>query len=268
MDVGKKIKTTREDKQLTQTQLAQMAGISLRMLQSYEKGERIPPEKKLIRIAEALDVNVLYLKGLDVTSDPESIRQLLIFLEESNIFSIDDVNVMLSYDEDENDCYRMSIPISKATARMLAEWKAYSKTTPTFPEVPLSYPNELEEWKRRKPYTFNTNAYSFPDSFSTYELLALDFMDYKLMISRLENKQYTKNNFINILIELNRDSGFRDDTEYHTKLLHIFMDPSQPQELLNEIFENANDIPKYQRLNDGIVKTIFEESRNQTKSAP
>jgi len=53
-----KIEWIRKDKKMTQKELAEKAGISVRTLQYWESGQRSPTIKMLYKVADALDVNV------------------------------------------------------------------------------------------------------------------------------------------------------------------------------------------------------------------
>ena len=54
---------------LTQQQLGDAVGVSLRSIWEYEKGNKTPRTKTMLRIAKALHVSVLYLTD-DVCEDP------------------------------------------------------------------------------------------------------------------------------------------------------------------------------------------------------
>lgn len=58
MNLNEKIKYYRNKLNLTQQELADSAGISLRALSNYERGSRVPSMEVLIKIAKALDVPV------------------------------------------------------------------------------------------------------------------------------------------------------------------------------------------------------------------
>lgn len=55
-DIGKKIKTIRKKRKMTQVELAKKAGIATISLQQYESGKRIPATKQLIKIANAFEM--------------------------------------------------------------------------------------------------------------------------------------------------------------------------------------------------------------------
>jgi len=56
-----KIEQIRKSKKMTQKELAEKAGIGIRSIQRYERGERSPTIKILYKIADGLKVNVSQL---------------------------------------------------------------------------------------------------------------------------------------------------------------------------------------------------------------
>ena len=66
--IGQRIKAVRSEKNLTQTQLAQLLGKSLRTVQSYESGESRILLDTVTTIAYALGVTPAYLLGV---SEPQ-----------------------------------------------------------------------------------------------------------------------------------------------------------------------------------------------------
>lgn len=58
MNVGAKIRAVRKDQHLSQIDLAKKAGIAVNSLRLYEAGKRNPSLKNLIRIADALEVQL------------------------------------------------------------------------------------------------------------------------------------------------------------------------------------------------------------------
>lgn len=66
--IGQRIKAVRSEKNLTQTQLAQLLGKSLRTVQSYESGESRILLDTVATIAHALGVTPAYLLGV---SEPQ-----------------------------------------------------------------------------------------------------------------------------------------------------------------------------------------------------
>ncbi len=58
MSIGTNIKTLREERKLTQEQIAEKLGITFQAVSSWERDEYKPDTDKLIRLAEILDVSV------------------------------------------------------------------------------------------------------------------------------------------------------------------------------------------------------------------
>ncbi len=62
--LGKRLKELREERNLTQKQLADMLGINSVTYLHYEKDQREPPLSLLVDIAKFYDVSVDYLLGI------------------------------------------------------------------------------------------------------------------------------------------------------------------------------------------------------------
>ena len=82
MTVGERIKTFRKKKGLTQKQLAEKLGIIEETVRKYELGKLNPKKETLLRIAQALDVQLIdlddslgVLTEYDLTHDSSQIRQ-------------------------------------------------------------------------------------------------------------------------------------------------------------------------------------------------
>ena len=58
MNLGQNIKTLREERKLTQDQVAEALGVSFQAVSSWERDEYKPDTDKLIKLAELLDVSV------------------------------------------------------------------------------------------------------------------------------------------------------------------------------------------------------------------
>ncbi|WP_432629166.1 helix-turn-helix domain-containing protein [Brotaphodocola sp.] len=65
MNAGKKIKSTRLAKRISQKKLGEMIGTSQQMIAQYEKGARNPKIQTLQKIADALDVHLSALLDND-----------------------------------------------------------------------------------------------------------------------------------------------------------------------------------------------------------
>ena len=69
----RRIRDLREDKDLTQTQVAKILGMSQTGYSKYETGENDLPSSILIKLADFYNVSVDYI--LDRTSDPTFIKK-------------------------------------------------------------------------------------------------------------------------------------------------------------------------------------------------
>lgn len=81
MEFKDKLKTARQDAQMTQKQLAKAADISLRAVQFYESGDRNPQSAAIVlRLAEALHVRTNYFLS---DEDLEQMKAQDAFLDEA-----------------------------------------------------------------------------------------------------------------------------------------------------------------------------------------
>lgn len=65
VNFGKKIKSLRLERNITQKQLADMAGVAVSAISSYESGNRYPSYDVLISLSRIFHVSTDYLLGLD-----------------------------------------------------------------------------------------------------------------------------------------------------------------------------------------------------------
>ena len=63
MDFGKRLRTLRKEKDLTQKELGKMIGVGRTTISEYESGKIVPRQDGLVKLAEILDVTVDYLTG-------------------------------------------------------------------------------------------------------------------------------------------------------------------------------------------------------------
>nr|PZN02741.1 MAG: XRE family transcriptional regulator [Bacillota bacterium] len=63
MMIGERIKSLREERKITQQELARYLGVSQKTISNYENGERSPDPDTLRKIADYFDVTVDYLLG-------------------------------------------------------------------------------------------------------------------------------------------------------------------------------------------------------------
>ena len=65
VDFGEKVKKLRHEKDLTQQQLAELLGVAVSAISSYESGSRYPSYEVLISLARIFHVSTDYLLGLE-----------------------------------------------------------------------------------------------------------------------------------------------------------------------------------------------------------
>lgn len=96
---AERIKELRENKEISQTQLADLMHISQSSISEYESGKQQPPLSMLIQLSEFFDVNIDYLLGhSDIKISMEKLRQKL--STKSGCVTIDDF-IRLKEDEKE-----------------------------------------------------------------------------------------------------------------------------------------------------------------------
>lgn len=64
MEYAQKIRNLREDKDLTQAQIAQLLGTTKNQIGKYERGEQELPIRHLIKLANFYNVSADYILGL------------------------------------------------------------------------------------------------------------------------------------------------------------------------------------------------------------
>jgi transcriptional regulator with XRE-family HTH domain len=93
MDVGKRIRSIRMSKQLTQEQLAEKSGIAFSTIGKYECGDRKPKSEQRLKIADALGISVNVFLDLDI----KTVSDLL-----SLLFKMDEqIDITFSADQDD-----------------------------------------------------------------------------------------------------------------------------------------------------------------------
>lgn len=65
VNFGEKVKKLRHEKDLTQQQLAELLGVAVSAISSYESGNRYPSYEVLISLARIFHVSTDYLLGLE-----------------------------------------------------------------------------------------------------------------------------------------------------------------------------------------------------------
>lgn len=72
---NKKVCDARKELGLSQGQLGEMAGVSLRSILAYEKGEKTPRPNTMLRLAKALNVSVKFLTDDNCENPLEDIEK-------------------------------------------------------------------------------------------------------------------------------------------------------------------------------------------------
>lgn len=70
-----KIKEARCALGISQSELGEMAGVSLRSIHAYEKGQKHPREKTIYQLARALHVSIKYLRDDNCENPTEDIEK-------------------------------------------------------------------------------------------------------------------------------------------------------------------------------------------------
>ena len=80
---AEKLKEARIQRDISQPQLAEMVGVSLRSIVGYERGEKTPRQAKIYKLAKALSVSVKYLTD-DACENPLEDIEKDEFLEDAH----------------------------------------------------------------------------------------------------------------------------------------------------------------------------------------
>lgn len=81
MSIGKNIRDIRKSKNMSQSELGKLLGVSQAMIAQYENGTRMPKIETIARIAEALNVYIGRLDeswGVDIINNPEEYEKFRI----------------------------------------------------------------------------------------------------------------------------------------------------------------------------------------------
>lgn len=69
MSFARNLKKTMQERNMTQTELAELTGIGKSSISQYLSGKNEPSNKRIEKIADALECSVAYLNGLTEISD-------------------------------------------------------------------------------------------------------------------------------------------------------------------------------------------------------
>lgn len=72
---SEKVKDARSELGLSQSQLGEIAGVSLRTILAYEKGEKKPRQSTMLKLAKALKVSVKFLSDDNCENPVEDIEK-------------------------------------------------------------------------------------------------------------------------------------------------------------------------------------------------
>ena len=93
-----KVRDARNEKGLTQAQLGELCGVSGRAVLTYEKGEKIPRQATMLKLAKALDVSIKFLTDDECVNPIEDIEKdgyIEIARERYGAKGVRDVNELL-----------------------------------------------------------------------------------------------------------------------------------------------------------------------------
>lgn len=95
-DLAKRIRSLREERKWTQTELAQKLEIHQKQISAYERGANKPPADILFRIAEVFDVTLDYLAYEKTNSNTKvniKDRELLRLFETIDTYSEEEISL-------------------------------------------------------------------------------------------------------------------------------------------------------------------------------
>ena len=72
---AEKVRDARNEKGLTQAQLGELCVVSGRAVLTYEKGEKMPRQSTMLKLAKALDVSIKFLTDDDCVNPIEDIEK-------------------------------------------------------------------------------------------------------------------------------------------------------------------------------------------------
>lgn len=98
LSLGEKIRISRRSADMSQSELANLAGVSVRSVIGYEKDEKHPRQGTLFLIAKALKVSIKYLSDSNCSDPKEDIEKDQYIVDADEKFGssgVRDVNSML-----------------------------------------------------------------------------------------------------------------------------------------------------------------------------
>ncbi|KXG78248.1 helix-turn-helix domain-containing protein [Thermotalea metallivorans] len=74
--IGERIRLLRNEKEITQRELAEYLGLTPKMISFYENGERFPPHDIIIKLSDYFNVSTDYLLGKTDIRNPYEIKTI------------------------------------------------------------------------------------------------------------------------------------------------------------------------------------------------
>lgn len=184
--IGQRIKTVRTEKNVTQTQLAEMLGKSLRTIQSYESGESRIFINTIDDISHALGVKPSYLLGIEEPKcQINTLADVLAFFYELNKKNELHFDIEMQHEQCDDGNYVASIkfratdPDGELNERLafLLEQFAYERY---WGEEYWHSPRRLTDWKDKQVAEYSdeklTDKPLYTVDLSKYDLAELKHM--------------------------------------------------------------------------------------------
>lgn len=213
-ELGKRIKSLREESELSQLELAKILNISNSTLSQYEAGNRIPGDDIKNKIADYFNVSVDFLLGR--TDDPTPYTQAM---GRVNRIKIENFSDRLKQLRNEKGVLQ----------RELADYLNVSRVTITQYENGSRSPDD--ETKKKIAEYFNVSLdylMGFSDIRNPYKEISIE-EEYKREIEALDE-------FRQIMI----DKGFDYEDKTYEELAEIIVKHIKIQELLNDNNSKSN----------------------------
>ncbi len=107
MDIGKKIRNLRLQKNIPQNDLAKILGVSKSTMSNYERNYSTPDPDLIVKLADYFNVSIDYLFDYDISHRLELTRESSDYRPDGGVISKDEWNVLNYYSRltDENRDY-------------------------------------------------------------------------------------------------------------------------------------------------------------------
>lgn len=142
MTIGEKIKKYRQEKNLSQKQVAIRAGMSEPAIRNYELGNRTPSDKQIEKIALALDVSPFALSNPNLDSYV-GVMHALFYLEDEYGLVPDEMNGQF--------CLKFKDRFSTASSNLESWYKEYQNVQEASSDGEEEARAYYNEWKQSYP---------------------------------------------------------------------------------------------------------------------